>query len=707
MARTNKYSRKLHPWLRMVQNGARDVNALRADGSTRVACATPVGTGGLDTAPELSDGLGQNATYLPTIDIASPAPPVFRAGPRPKMSARNGAGDSYVNVLVEVYPEFAADGVDALKARLEREVGTEQGSVARELIARRNLVCATVPVTDLEKLQRDPAVAFVHHFEPLALDRPQTRYAAGRKTPTSKAIGSAAANGRGEDVLIGIIDVGGFDFAHPDFLDNGKTRFISIWDQGGDFRPPPEGFFRGSELVADDLDAAIEAAKKPGMPPAPWLERQSQLQPGSHGTHVASIAAGKSGVCPKAKIAAVLLDVPKIDDDMDRRRTTFSDTSSIIHAVEYLLKIAQREKLPISINISLGTNGGSHDGAGPVSRWLDAYLTDPGRSICVAAGNAGQEKSTAADDIGWVMGRIHTSGHIPARGLEAEIEWTVIGNGVEDVSENELEIWYGAQDRFSVSLKAPGSSAWMEVLPLQEIRNEPGPDGVHISIFNDLYHPTTGGNYISVYLSPNLKPKNFRGIPTGVWRVRLRGEEVRDGRFDAWIERDDPMEIGVDGNRRFFRFPSFFSEKTNVDSHSITSLACGQNVIAVANLDAGRDRINVTSSQGPTRDGRSKPEIAAPGTDILAANGFSGSGEPWISMSGTSMASPYVTGVLGLMLAKNPDLTAAQCRGILQRTARPLAGASYSWVNDMGFGKIDPEAAVAEAELINDRIELG
>ena len=54
------------------------------------------------------------------------------------------------------------------------------------------------------------------------------------------------------------------------------------------------------------------------------------------------------------------------------------------------------------------------------------------------------------------MGRIHTSGQIPARGLEVEIEWTVIGDGIEDWSENELEIWYGAQDRFIVSLKPPG-----------------------------------------------------------------------------------------------------------------------------------------------------------------------------------------------------------------------------------------------------------
>ena len=697
----------MHPWLRVVQNGARDVNAVRADISTRVACATAVGSDGLDTAPEVSEGLDQYAAYPQITDAGFAPPPVFRAQPRPKLSNANSAKDSYVNVLVELYPEYAAGGVDEVLMRLRREVdNASQDTVAREMIARRNLVCATVPVTDLDKLTRDPAIAFIHPFEPLALDQPEVRYGHGKQAPASKAIGAAATNGRGEDVLIGIIDVGGFDFAHPDFVENGKTRFIAIWDQGGDFRPPPDGFSRGSELRAKDLNAAIAGARKPGLPPAAWLERQSQLQPGSHGTHVASIAAGKSGVCPKAKIAAVLVDVPKIDDDMDRRRSTFSDTSSIIHAVEYLLKIAREEKLPISINISLGTNGGSHDGAGPVSRWLDAYLTDPGRSICVAAGNAGQEKAAAEGDIGWVMGRIHTSGHIQARGLEAEIEWTVIGNGIEDFSENELEIWYGAQDRFSVSLKPPGSAKWMEVPPLECIKNEPGPGGVHISIFNELYHPTTGGNYISIYLSPNLKAKNFRGIPKGIWRVRLRGEEVREGRFDAWIERDDPMEIGREGSRRFFRFPSFFSEKSNIDSHSITSLACGQNVIAVSNLDSARDQINISSSQGPTRDGRSKPEVAAPGTDVVAANGFGGADEPWISMSGTSMASPYVTGVIGLMLAANPDLTAAQCRGILQRTARPLAGASYSWVNDMGFGKIDPEAAIAEARSINQRVEV-
>ena len=196
----------------------------------------------------------------------------------------------------------------------------------------------------LDNLKSDPAVAFVHPSDPLTFDRPEVTSVPAKKKVVSKAIGSAKEYGRGDAVLIGIVDVGGFDFSHPDFLDaKGNTRFIAIWDQGGDFRQPPPGFAFGSEFRKPQLDAAIAASKRPGLPPAPWIERQSQLPPGSHGTHVASIAAGNSGVCPHAKIAAVLIDVPAAGDEIERRRATFSDTSRITHAIEYLLGIAEEE----------------------------------------------------------------------------------------------------------------------------------------------------------------------------------------------------------------------------------------------------------------------------------------------------------------------------------------------------------------------------
>jgi hypothetical protein len=195
----------------------------------------------------------------------------------------------------------------------------------------------------------------------------------------------------------------------------------------------------------------------------------------------------------------------------------------------------------------------------------------------------------------------------------------------------------------------------------------------------------------------------LRGVASGQWTVRLTAEEVRDGRYHGWIERDDPRPVGRIGTRETWRFPSFFSERSNVDESSVSSLACGMRVLSVANLDFARERINVTSSQGPTRDGRFKPDVAAPGTDIVAAKGFAGPDDLWISMTGTSMASPYVCGVAGLMMAIENTLTAAQIEGIIQATARPLPGASYSWLNDAGFGRINPEKCLLEAATVNDR----
>ncbi len=186
------------------------------------------------------------------------------------------------------------------------------------------------------------------------------------------------------------------------------------------------------------------------------------------------------------------------------------------------------------------------------------------------------------------------------------------------------------------------------------------------------------------------------GIPAGRWVVRLHGSEVRDGRYHGWIERDDPRQLGRVGQREAWRFPSFFSEASNVDNSSVSSLACGRRVISVGNLDSSAERINITSSQGPTRDERYKPDIAAPGTNIVAAKGFAGAKDLWVSMSGTSMASPFVAGVAGLMLAINPKLTAAQIEGIVLRTARPLPGDSFKWANYAGFGRIDPEACLKE-----------
>ena len=301
------------------------------------------------------------------------------------------------------------------------------------------------------------------------------------------------------------------------------------------------------------------------------------------------------------------------------------------------------------------------------------------------------------------MGRIHSSGRVGARELGVDIEWDVVGNGIADLSENELEIWYGPQDRFAVQIKPPGQPWTEPIEPGQYIENRQLSDLSFLSVYNELYHPLNGANYIAIYLSPMLREPQIVGVSAGEWLVRLIGREVRDGSFHAWIERDDPRELGRIGAREAWQFPSFFSERSTVDNSTISTLACGQRVVAVANLDEARRRIAITSSQGPTRDGREKPDVAAPGTGIVAAKGFAGG---WVEMSGTSMASPHVAGIVGLMLGANPQLTGAQINGILKRTARPLPGADFRWVNDAGSGAIDPAACITEATAMLTRREL-
>ncbi|PCJ04640.1 MAG: peptidase S8 and S53 subtilisin kexin sedolisin [Rhodobacteraceae bacterium] len=712
MTKFSSVAHRLHPRLRVIENGSGPVNACRSKVSAQVATAETADA----ATTTLTDGLDIAALQAGTQLLEGSARIKMGAlskanlSKRKKLEAEPPANSSFVNVIIDVIPSVLGqveDGTNEAVARIAAlctealNTGTKPPSIAN-VITRRNSISASVPVTFLDTLREDEDVSFVGPTEPLKLDVPQPHAA---RRPTNRNIGKDKLHKNGADVIIGIIDVGGFDFAHTDFIDDdGNTRFSHIWDQGGSFRSSPDAYGYGCEFRAEHLNAALSTQAAGGMPAA-VLEPQSQQSPSSHATHVASIAAGNKGVCPEAQIAAVLIDVPVPDDDFQQRRHTFSDSSRIIHAVEYLLDIARAENKPISINVSLGTNGGAHDGFSGTNRWFDMAMTLPGRSLCFAAGNAGQEKELHEEDYGWIMGRIHASGKIASRGLDVELGWTVVGNGIADVSENELEIWYSPQDRFNVELLPPGDTRWLSVKPQEFIENTRLKDGTTVSIYNELFHPTNGENYIAIYLSPNFQPGEIRGIRAGVWRVRLVGEEIRNGTFHCWIERDDPRELGIQNSQRLFRFPSFFSAASNIDSHSISSLACGRATIAVSNFNADNNQINITSSQGPTRDGRMKPDVAGPGTDIVAANGFATGSEKWVSMSGTSMSSPYVAGVIGLMMNANPSLNSMQCIGILQRTAKPLPGTTYEWQNDAGFGRIDPEAAIAEAEFFMRRTD--
>lgn len=649
--------RRMHPKLRVLANSDARVNAAKAEVQ-----------GNLKVSPAL-------AAQAPRLGTAVAPGEISRVRTAVKdLNTTDRRGNVEVNVFVR---------------------STEPVKLGPHDRAQGRLASMRLGLEEVENLAGDDNVVIIEPAETLKPPRPLK----GRAT-TSNPVIRAVRNERkkhadGAGVIIGIIDVEGFDWAHPDFLDQaGNSRFISIWDQGAKDGTRPNGYDYGRIITPADMAQAVAEAKQVKVSPHD-LEPQSHMVVGSHGTHVASIAAGASGVCSKADIAAVLISLPV--EDLERR-TSFYDSTRLLDAVIHLLDLAGGR--PISINISLGTNGHAHDGSSALDRWLDVLLAEPSRSICIAAGNAGQERPEAPDDLGYMLGRIHAGSRIAAQGLDHDLEWEVVGDRIKDASENEMEIWYEPQDRLAISICPPGGQWIGPIAPGEFLENLQLPDRTMLSVYNELHHPANGANYIAVYLTPFLGDVVV-GVKAGTWLVKLHGLVVRDGRFHAWIERDDPVDIG-DGARYW---PSFFSERSNVDASSVSALACGQRVVSVANLDEARRSAHITSSQGPTRDGRPKPDVAAPGTDVVAANGFGDPAEPWIPMTGTSMASPYVAGVIGLMLAVERTLTAAQILGILKATAQPLPGGTFEWVNDCGFGVITPEACLREAGLIMARLD--
>ncbi|GAA2792566.1 S8 family serine peptidase [Crossiella cryophila] len=100
------------------------------------------------------------------------------------------------------------------------------------------------------------------------------------------------------------------------------------------------------------------------------------------------------------------------------------------------------------------------------------------------------------------------------------------------------------------------------------------------------------------------------------------------------------------------------------------------------------------SSRGPRAgDYGLKPEITAPGSDIVAAKADSAGGERYVAMSGTSMAAPHLTGAAAVLAGAHPDWSAARLKAALMSTAKPLAGVS---VHGQGAGVVDLDRATKQ-----------
>ena len=369
---------------------------------------------------------------------------------------------------------------------------------------------------------------------------------------------------------------------------------------------------------------------------------------------------GVAGFAPQADL--VFVDVSHSDIPFTGSGVVgshFGDSTQLLEAVTYILD--QAGTRPCVINISLGTNGGPHDGSTLVEEGIDRLLeAAPNRAVTIAASNS-------FDD------GIHAQGTV-AQGGHTDLVWQI---PFGDDSHNELELWYAGNERITMELITPTGRSLGTVAPGN---NGTITDSGQIVVFaaNRIGDPNNGDNMIGLFFE--------QMVMSGNWTVRLHGDNVTTGAFHAWIERDNVLAS------------SFAPPHDN--SHTIGSISCGRQSIVVGSYDAHKSNrpISFFSSAGPTRDGRQKPEISAPGHGVFAAHSRTGTGV--IRKNGTSMAAPGVAGIIALVLgearARSLDLTIADIRDIVAASARRSPPSGSAWHARYGLGRIDAAAVVAD-----------
>ncbi len=511
--------------------------------------------------------------------------------------------------------------------------------------------------------------------------------------------GFAGANGAG--VLIGDID-SGISYAHGDFDDAaGNTRIVRIWDQLTATGPAPAGFGYGTEY----LPAAIDAGTAQGK------------DTNGHGTHVMGIAAGDGsltgGLIPAHTYVgmAPMAGIVEIKSD-------YTDTHILDGAV-YFFGLAAALGQPAVLNISLGGQYGPHDGTGALSVGLDA-LTGPGRAICVSAGNDGGTTSPLSHRHAKVL-------YGPTYPASVSAVLTLSGTGVNRIVG--VDGVYDAADAVYVTISHPtygsfgpyalgtinagypgvpfGTGATKGYLYVENgAATFAGDPEIYVEIrAGTTTGSTFNGNWTFTFLpAAPAGPENGR---IDLWQFYTSTGAVAN--FSAGI--DDAVLLGGD----IATANNVITCGAWITKTSWTNCA-GLNIsYAVTTPPTTVNLLAAFSSNGPTRDGRLKPDIAAPGQGIGAAMtqdtslGTCTTTSTFYSylndnmkhqmQSGTSMAAPHVTGAVALLFQKFGPLTRAEIMSKLATLALVDGNTGAVPNNSWGVGKLrvdvtDPTATV-------------
>jgi len=463
----------------------------------------------------------------------------------------------------------------------------------------------------------------------------------------------------GKGVVVGCLDWG-LDFTHQAFRHaDGTTRIAAIWDQRQSREDPkfpaPSPWGYGRLITRAQINKALKT-KDPFK--ALNLKFNDKKRP-EHGTHVMDIAAGtqrdnfQGGMAPDADLVFVQM----VTGDRGPR-ADLGDTVQLPEAIDFIHRIAGKK--PCVINMSLGSHSSSHDGTELVSMMNDNFLSaHNNRMIVQSAGNYYKKKA-------------HTFTQLFA-GRSETFMWQI---DPRDTTMNELEFWYANTDKVVLEITPPNKRPI--TIPLGKTRVLFDSRGRRImKAYHRAFDPNSPSHHIDVFVDPKYG--------AGEWKVKIRPIKILDGKIHGWIERD---------GTGFYQ--SKFAKEDVITTTTLGSICNGYLPLVVgaskgSNVNA--EPASFTSS-GPTRDNRQKPDIGAPGRGIIAARskfvgGSKTAHNSAVRQSGSSMASPYVAGVVACcMEVASKPLTAFNIRKIVQYTSKKTSNSLR-----LGAGIVDPVKA--------------
>jgi hypothetical protein len=386
--------------------------------------------------------------------------------------------------------------------------------------------------------------------------------------------------------------------------------------------------------------------------------------------------------------------------------------NNVADATAYIYERAQQLGKPCVISASVGTYSGSHDGADLPAQFISALIQQQnGRSFCASAGNAGN----ILLHLGYTV--------------EADSAYTWF-RYEPSISRVYFEVWASKENfnnvNFSIGADKPSPSfAKRSTSPYYNIlANFNLSTGID-SLKDTLYVNNNRLGILNLYAieyndsTYKLIVQIFPDSTTYLWRFTTKGS----GYFDCWSH---PLYTGTSntvktGLPSVTDYPDIARYRIQDTRKTVvSSFTCSKEVIAVANFVNRNQFVNysggitsyandtvgarvLSSSIGPSRDDRLKPEISAPGGNTLAPGQLSTLAQLIINdpnkvaqgglhnvNGGTSMSSPVVGGIIALYLEKYPSANWSQIRSIMQLTARQdtFTGTNLP-DNKWGWGKID------------------